>query len=369
MEGPAHDSRRRFAAAFWIAALMLAAAGLAAAADERDGSCRIETRERIVAVGDVHGAYERFVAILRQARVIDARDRWTGGRTVLVQTGDVVDRGPDSRRALDLLRRLEREAARAGGRVVPLLGNHEVMWMLGDLRYVSAGEYASFRSSGSEDLRERYYRVLLEQETKRQGGADRDVDAFRKRFLDSTPLGSIELQMAVGPKGEYGTWLRARDAVAIVNGIAFVHGGFSPSVAPLGCEGVNQQVRKDLADAFTAPPSSASDLLMTREDGPLWYRGLATEPESAFSEPVDGILRALGARAIVVGHTVTATGRIAPRFGGRVVQIDTGMLDGDFFPGGRASALEILNGKLTAIYEDGRVELIDVPAAPAATAR
>src|SRR5262245_35178070 len=212
-----HARERRMCAWLFaaICAVMAAlhAPRVAAAADDPN-PCQIETRERVVAVGDVHGAYDQFIAILREARVIDGRARWSGGRTILVQTGDVVDRGQDSRRVLDLLRRLEREAERDGGRVVPLLGNHEMMWMVGDLRYVSAGEYASFRSDQSEEIRERYYRVLLEQETKRQRGADQsfDASAFRKRFLDTTPLGSIELQIALGPKGEYGTWLRTHPA-------------------------------------------------------------------------------------------------------------------------------------------------------------
>ena len=92
----------------------------------------------MVAVGDIHGAFDNFVAILRAAQVIDNRNRWIGGRTVLVQTGDILDRGPDSRKAIDLLRRLERDAQRAGGRVVSLLGNHELMRLISDWRYVSA---------------------------------------------------------------------------------------------------------------------------------------------------------------------------------------------------------------------------------------
>jgi hypothetical protein len=106
-----------------VAALTLAHAPPAAA--RLDGSpCNFSTPDRIVAVGDVHGAFDKFVKILQAARVIDGRQRWSAGGAVLVQTGDVVDRGADSRRALDLLRRLEGEAERAGGRVVPLLGNH-----------------------------------------------------------------------------------------------------------------------------------------------------------------------------------------------------------------------------------------------------
>ena len=126
----------------WLAAV--AAAGQAPAAP----NCAVTTTERVVAIGDVHGGYEQFQAILRAAGLIDARRRWTGGRTVFVQTGDLLDRGAASRDVLDLVRRLERDAARAGGRVHALLGNHEVMRLLGDYRYVSEGEYAALRSSG-----------------------------------------------------------------------------------------------------------------------------------------------------------------------------------------------------------------------------
>src|ERR1700730_13406693 len=114
-----------------------------------DTSCTVEGVERIVAVGDIHGAYEPLVGILRAAGVLDGRLRWAGGRTHLVQTGDILDRGPDSRKALDLLRRLEDDARRAGGAAHPLLGNHEGMRVLRDLRFVSPGEYGAFTSTTS----------------------------------------------------------------------------------------------------------------------------------------------------------------------------------------------------------------------------
>jgi hypothetical protein len=325
-----------------------------------------------VAVGDVHGAYDRFTAILRAAGIVDSRLRWAGGRTVFVQTGDVVDRGPDSRRALDLLRRLEGEAQRAGGRVLALIGNHEVMVMLGDFRYVSAGDYASHRSRDAEDLRDRYYRLLADQARKEAGEAGKfDEAAFRKDFLARTPLGLVEMIQALGPKGDYGAWLRARPTMARVNGIAFMHGGLSPSVAALGCAGVNAAVEADMRSIPPDDPGKVAGFLATREDGPLWFRGLALEDETAYKDEMDRTLDAVGARAIVIGHTVTGSGRIASRFGGRVLQIDTGMLGGTFFPKGRASALEIQDGKLTAIYEDGRETLtITVPPpAPGAAGR
>ncbi len=334
--------------------------------DPAGSSCDLETSERIVAVADVHGAYDRFVAILRAAGLIDGRERWSGGRAVFVQTGDVLDRGPDSRKAMDLLRKLAGEASRAGGRVHALLGNHEVMRMLGDLRYVSSGEYAAFRSVESDALRGRYYAVAVGEAGERAKAAGQKFDepAFRTAFLDRTPFGWVEMQLAFGPKGEYGRWLRERDTMVRINGVVFVHGGISPAVAALGCAKVNSRVRAELGAPGPFDAQQAAQLLATSEDGPLWYRGLALNDQSTFAPDVEAILAQLNARAIVTGHTVAANGRLTPRFGGRVVQLDTGMLGGTFYPSGRAAALEISrDGRFTAIYEDRREEL------PAASAR
>jgi hypothetical protein len=252
---------------------------------------------------------------------------------------------------------MEGEASRAGGRVHALLGNHEVMRMMGDLRFVSTEEYAAFRSTDSEEVRERYYRAALTDAAARSKASKQAFDeaGFRRSFLDRTPLGRVEMQMAFGPKGEYGRWLRGHDTMITINGTVFVHGGISRAVATMGCATVNATVRSELATA-PAPlsPQRLAELLAPREDGPLWYRGLALENESTFASELDAILLDMKASAIVVGHTVTADGRLTSRFGGRVVQLDTGMLGGAFYPAGRASALEIRHGEFTAIYEDKR---------------
>ena len=325
-----------FAAAVVAAWLLAPPSGVALGA----ASCGIDGVERIVAIGDAHGAYDRYVGILRTAGLIDDRQRWSGGRAHLVQVGDLLDRGADSRKILDLLRRLERDASSKKGAVHVLLGNHEVMRMIGDLRYVSAGEYQAFVTRDSEDLRQRVVESAK--------AADPEAPPL------DLPLGSVELQIAFSPRGDYGRWFRTLDAVAKINGVLFLHGGISPAVAATPCDEINATIRREL----TASPSPApQEMLATREDGPLWYRGLAQEPDE-FAPQVDAILAAQGARAIVVGHTVSPTGRIRVRFGGKVFQIDTGM-NPDYVRGGRASALEIAAGRFTAIYEDRR-EPLDV---------
>ena len=350
-----------------LPALVLAGWPTVAAAQSSAGAvCDIRTTERVVAVGDVHGAYDQFVGVLRAAGLLDSRDRWSGRRAILVQTGDVLDRGADSRKVLDLLRRLEREANRAGGRVYPLLGNHEVMRMVWDWRDVSAGELAGFRTLDSADLRERAYAIISADVARRAREEERTFDgaAFREQFLKEIPLGYIEMRQAFDATGDYGKWLRERNAVIKINGIVFLHGGISAATAGLGCAGINEAVRRDLT---VANPTAEQVLAMlsSSETGPLWYRGLAQEPDPAFAPEVTNILRVLGARAIVIGHTVTAGFRIATRFDGRVIQIDTGMLGGTFYPGGMASALEIRGDVLTAIYQGGRERLSAPPPAPA----
>lgn len=338
-----------------------------------DFPCDVRTTERIVAVGDVHGAYDKFAAILRAAGLIDTRERWTGSKAILVQTGDLVDRGPDSRKAIDLVRKLEGDAPRAGGRVYALAGNHELMRLVDDWRYVSPGELVAFKTGDSADLRERALGIFSAEAEKQAKAAGKpwDAEAYRATFLKDIPLGYLEMRQAFGPMGVYGKWVRARPAVARINGIVFMHGGVSSSTASLGCEGINAAVRKDLA-SVPVPPEQVAMLFSASETGPLWYRGLANEPEDKFAPELDTILMQMRARAIVIGHTtVVQPSRILPRFGGRVIQIDSGMVAGEFYPGGIASALELQGDKFTAIYVDKR-DPLDLPAlraVPAAASR
>ena len=330
-----------------LAALIATLAVVAAPAGAASGAaCAFEGVPRIVAIGDVHGAYAAYLDMLRTAGIIDGRERWAGAKTHFVQVGDVVDRGDDSRKVIDLLRKLEREASSAGGRVHFLLGNHETMRMIGNLGYVSAGEYAAFTDRDSARLRQQI--------------VERYPEEQRDALLKNTPLGMIELIRAYGPEGTYGSYLRKLNAVVRINGIVFLHGGISAAVAPMSCDQINDGIRRELTDDFEKTIAAPAGTLSVREDGPLWYRGLAREPET-FAPELETILTAQQARAIVVGHTVTPNGRIQSRFEGRVFTIDTG-LNADYVKNGRGSALEIQGGVFTAIYADGR-EILPGPRA------
>ncbi len=286
---------------------------------------------RVVVVSDVHGDLGTFVQVLQDAGVVDAKRKWSGGRTVLVQTGDVPDRGPASRKVMDLLMDLEKQARKAGGQVHALLGNHEVMNIMGDLRYVSPEEFASYRSPDAETLREQVY----------QANADpvrREDAAYRREWMDARPLGWVELLQAFSARGRYGKWLRTHDAVVKVGDTLFVHGGISPTYAELTVDEVNRRVKAGLA---TAAPEA--EPLLVAEDGPLWYRGLALAPEVELAAHVDALLARHGVARIVVGHTVTP-GVVLPRFGGKVILNDVGLAAAY---GGMRSALEIEGGRVS----------------------
>jgi len=320
--------------AFALAALLLLAAPALAT-------------PRIVAVGDLHGDFAAYQAILRAARLIDAQDRWIGGDSIFVQTGDVPDRGPDSLRIIRHLMRLQDEAQRAGGRVVPLVGNHEAMNITDDLRYVHPGEYAAFATRDSARRRTRVFesnRAAIERFYRARDTGLSDTD-IRRTWYRETPLGKVEHQSAWHPTGEIGRWVLRNPAVALIDGTLFVHGGLSADYASRSLDEINRAV----AAALTARETGRESIINDRV-GPLWYRGLVTrEGEERASPPsiedeLTRVLTAYGARRIVIGHTPSLAGIIIAH-GGRLIRIDSGI---SAHYSGRRSYLEIVNGEAVA---------------------
>jgi len=351
-----------------LATLLLAIALAAGAASAKDEGCELAGVERVVAIGDVHGAYAEFQAVLRLAGLIDARDKWSGGKTHFVQTGDTTDRGSDTRQVLDLLMRLEGEARKAGGRVHALLGNHEVMNVMGDLRYVSREEYKAFESPKSRQSYEDFFRTraIAARQAAKEAKQPYDESSFRRQFEEEFPLGFVERFQAFAEDGRYGQWLRQRPALVKIGGVVFLHGGLTPEVAALGCDAINATVRREITDDVAKTRQQSQASLATGETGPLWFRGMAREEETLWQPSLERVLSGIGARAVVIGHTVTSDGRITPRFGGRVVMIDVGM---NPLYGRNLAALEIAaDGTMSALYPDRREPLGQPPPKAAALA-
>lgn len=331
---------------------------------------------RIVAVSDIHGAYDAVVTTFQKAGIIDNNLAWVGGDTHLVITGDLLDRGPGSRKVMDLIIRLEREAPRSGGQVHQLLGNHEVMNLIGDVRYVADSEYAAFTAEESGQEREYWY-----QQYRKDQAADADEQTVRAEFDQKTPPGFFGHRRAFRSDGYYGKWLLEKPLMIVINDTAFVHGGAPPYVAEHGLEGINGQLKADLFNYVTtlsaledasvlnpvyrfreapailedkmsagqldeAQTESAQLILELRKSplhgpsGPLWYRGTARCNPLMEGDVLDAALDRVGATRIVFGHTPTSTRKIQQRMNGRIVEIDTGMLKANYDGSGNALILE-----------------------------
>lgn len=300
---------------------------------------------RIVAVGDLHGDFSAWLDIARAAGLIDASNNWAGGRTVLVQTGDITDRGPDSLKIIRHLQQLDRQAKVAGGRVVVLVGNHEAMMVTGDLRYVDQGEYAAFADRRSAQRRLAAFeanKAAITAYIQQKDPSLASEPAVRAAWIAETPLGKVEHNSAWAPSGELGKWAATLPAVAKVGDSIFVHGGISANYALVPIVEINRRVRMALQAGDQSPESIIGD-----ENGPLWYRGLITRAGSPAGRPtieneLTVALQAMGAKRIVVGHTPTLKG-VTILYGGRLVQIDTGISK---HYGGPLGWLEILGDRL-----------------------
>lgn len=390
-----------------LLALLLAAAPTVARGPAGGSPARAAQTPRIVAIGDIHGALDQFAGILQAAGVTDANRRWAGGNTVLVQTGDVFDRGTGVRGALDLLMQLEDEARRAGGRVEPLLGNHEIMNLIGEFRDVAPASFAAFSDGRSAERQKRAYEDSVKVARKRRG---RDAAVpTREEWNKTHPLGFVEYVDALGRRGKYGRWLRSHQVAVVIDGTLFMHAGVNPEVTTGTLDDINRTAQRDLQvnedaraalvqaqllteyatldealEAAAAEVQRIADAIKKQSDvgehvtrefvdklqafllidksslldpqGPLWFRGFAQWDDSA-APLVTALTARFNVSRFVTSHTPTSPGRIRARFGNRLFLIDTGMLS-TYFTNGRASALEFKDGGATAIYADAREVLV-----------
>ena len=352
MSHPMHRPGRSRAARALVLCVLLSAQGLWAAPRQVD-AYQWDGVDRVVAVGDLHGDYDHYLAALRAAGIVDGRGRWIAGGTHLVQTGDIPDRGPDTRRIIAHLGRLAREARRKGGAVHALMGNHEAMNVTGDLRYVTEGEYRAFADRRSSALRDRYYKASLEALAAADPGrAEALAPDHRQAWDREHPLGWVEHRFAWDPRwnpdGELFQWTMRAPVAIRINDMVFVHGGISAAYCGNSLESLKAMARAALRG--DAPGDSG---ILRDPAGPLWDRGLAGVEPATPAATVDAVLEHHGARRIVIGHTPTG-GVIWPRLDGRVVMIDTGLSTAY---GGHIGWLEATPDGLFAEYPGGRLPL------------
>jgi hypothetical protein len=247
--------------------------------------------DSLFVLGDTHGSFDRVIVGLQAAGVIDENLDWSGGRSHLAFAGDLTDRGPDVLRLLWFVYTLEQQARAAGGRVHVLLGNHEIMVMLADLRYVHAKE------------------------------------------LDIASRHGIRYDEMFDPRASLlGRWLASKPGVVRLGDVLIAHGGVAPEYAAVSIQAFNDTLAHYLAstprlDAEIDAPTAAADsaALLARHDffwgarSVFWHRDyvrLATADAD-----IDETLRRWNARLLVIGHT--AVQQIQELYGGRVIAAHT----------------------------------------------
>ena len=240
--------------------------------------------DSIAVITDVHGQYDIYINQLMSNGIIDGNLNWKFGKGHLVYLGDAFDRGDRVTEILWHLFSLEKQAAKAGGMVHFILGNHELMVLDEDLRFISQ-KYKDVETISGEK--------------------------YSELFSENSVLGK---------------WLRSKPVMVTINDIIFVHGGISPELARrnLKIKQINQIFYESIVgkDIWSAGENEELDFL-AGNDGPSWYRGYFTDP--AFSETsLDSILVFYDKAHIVVGHTTHKD--LQALFNNKILGIDAGIM-------------------------------------------
>lgn len=369
---------------------------------------------RVIVIGEVSSAIESVTRLLKKVEVVDDDGHWIGGDTILIQVGDLIDGGVEVRTTLDLFMRLQDEASRAGGEVVVLLGNHEAMNILGELRDVNYLAFERFAgpdaTSRQEGLYEEYVR-LRQARAQATDTAFRVDDAHRQEWMAAHPTGWVEYVESMRPDGVYGAWLRNLPVARRIGDLLFIHAGISPQMEGMDVDLINRKAADEISgfDADRAfmvesglclPTSSAREMVeiveqeiafvnslepsqrtrsnprvarlleiqdltswgswsLLTDQGPLWFRGTSQWSEKEEGAKMAALLDAMRISTMVTGQSDGMEHKIRARFDGRVVLTSIDMSDDPWESGGEPAALEITDGAIAVVNLHGRELLGD----------
>ena len=293
---------------------------------------------RLVAIGDVHGDFKQTMRALELGKVMDADGRWVGGTTVLVQVGDILDRGDNELAIMRKFANLAKQARKEGGDVLVVHGNHEIMNVLGDFRYATKGAYAEC-ARYAEAKRQKLVEKLGEENAPPLPETPEDVNpetyrgvlARRDLFL---PGGEMAMRMAKNP-----TVLQVGDTV-------FAHAGIDMRAVEYGFQALNDDVAAWMAGVKKTPPN-----MVLEEKGVVWTReyggaDAGVTAEASACRRLGEALDAVGAKRLVVGHT-PQQGGVSSGCGGRLWRSDVGVSRGIY--GAKPQVIEIVNGRVRVL--------------------
>jgi hypothetical protein len=283
---------------------------------------------RLVAIGDLHGDLPKSLAALRLAGILPpasspASTSWSAGPTLAVQLGDILDRGGDELRLLYFLRRLSISAAAQGGAFLPILGNHEVMNVCGDFRFVTPQGLHEFSSWAG------WYRAGLAIKRRCGGleppknpflGVPKTYPGIRREFWD----GIRSRVAALRPDGPISRrFLADLPTVLVVGDSVFVHGGLLEANVEYGLERINAEV----SDWIRGEHNARAPEYVCGRDAVVWLRRFS-EGFNCDCERLQGVLGMIpGAKRMVMGHTIQSEG-ITAVCGAQAVRVDVGLSKG-----------------------------------------
>lgn len=275
----------------------------------------------IFVTSDIEGNFNGFYSMLKGNNIIDDNYNWIFNTGHLVICGDMFDRGNEVIPALWLLYKLEKQAKLQGGQVHYILGNHDVMNLNSDIRYVS----------------EKYIALA-----KLVSGIDDDEDAYNYLMSDTNELVK---------------WIKSKNTIEKIGQNIFLHAGISQELVATGLslKEVNDLVRLHIRDDLGDNPSANDHAnFMQSRMGPLWYRGLVTGRKEYYKKAtmaeVDNILDFYDVEHIIIGHTIVSD-EITSDFEGKVIRVDIKHPKEKFT--GKSSALFIENGNYYKVNDKG----------------
>jgi calcineurin-like phosphoesterase family protein len=261
--------------------------------------------KKMLVLSDIEGNFAAFRKLLQGNKVIDENFNWTFDKGHLVLIGDFVDRGTMVTEVLWLIYSLEEKAKAAGGQVHYILGNHELMNMSGELKYVNG------------------------------------------RYLEHAALMNRPYMQLFGPDTEIGRWLATKNVVERIGDILFTHGGISGYVnyLQISLKELNEMVRPFYTDSTYKFPNARLEILFS-EYGPFWYRGYYSGSPKASMEQIDSTLSFYNVSYITTGHTII-NDNISSLYGGKIINTDM------HHAGGHSEALLVDNGKFFRVNAAG----------------
>jgi len=265
---------------------------------------------KMLVISDIEANFRAFRALLQASGVIDKEFNWIFGKGEVVFTGDFFDRGSQQNEVLWLMYALEEKAKEQKGYVHFVLGNHEIMNLSGDFRYV------------------------------------------HPRYMEHAKMMNEPYIALYGEHTELGRWLRSKNITQKIGDFLFIHGGISSPVNEMGMQptDINNQARPYYADTNYIYPDIKIDILYS-DLGPFWYRGYYSKKDPASNRQIDSTLDLFNVKYIATGHTIISDS-ISVLYKGKVFNTDV------HHASGHSEAMLVEDGKFYRVNAQGEKKIL-----------